>query len=237
MIIYATSHYLRQEVVIDAVKRKVIVLYFFSKQGCFFHFMLQLFNSFWYSQVLLPKVLEWYRKDFGEPLPQLLRYVAAYLEQERQKQLLDMANSQRLCKVEFKNYNWDFKFEYETPDMSHVTSVISGLQRIIPESISRVRQSIRLEQVTPNNNKDNKQKTDNNTTQRNNVAIVTPESSNIIRHEKFISSKTLSDGGSIPQTERVHSFHSPSPTQLTPKFRNEFKEQPPKIPDLKSVPR
>jgi hypothetical protein len=182
-------------------------------------------------------VLEWYRKDFGEPLPQLLRYVAAYLEPEQQKQLLDMANSQRLCKVEFKNYNWEFKFEYESPDMSHVISFISGLQRIIPEWISRSRQSIRLEHVLSSSNTDNKQQTDDKTTKRNNAAIITPDPSNAIRHEKYITLKTLSDGNPISLSERVHSFHSFSPKYATPKFRNELKERPPKIPDFKSVPR
>ena len=75
--------------------------------------------------------MEIYKKDFGKTQPDMLKFVAPYLEPERAEQLIELAFKKQ-TKVKFKSINWlSFKFCFEvTPDAEAMSQVITQIQQL-----------------------------------------------------------------------------------------------------------
>jgi hypothetical protein len=63
----------------------------------------------------LPKLVDWFKKDFGSSTSSVLKWIGLYLPTERKNQFTQLlhANSYRIA---FKPYEYGFKFETDSPD-------------------------------------------------------------------------------------------------------------------------
>lgn len=69
------------------------------------------------GEIYLPRVLEWYKKDFGRNNLEVLQFVAKWLPPQPAEKLSAYAAKKKMnnIKVKYKPFNWEFKFEFLAP--------------------------------------------------------------------------------------------------------------------------
>eukprot|EP01122_Echinamoeba_exundans_P004755 TRINITY_DN14996_c0_g1_i1.p1 TRINITY_DN14996_c0_g1~~TRINITY_DN14996_c0_g1_i1.p1 ORF type:complete len:1018 (+),score=209.81 TRINITY_DN14996_c0_g1_i1:71-3124(+) len=69
------------------------------------------------GEIQLPRVLEWYKKDFGRNNLEVLQYVARWLPKPSADRLNSYAAKKKMnnIKVKYRPYSWEFKFEFLAP--------------------------------------------------------------------------------------------------------------------------
>jgi hypothetical protein len=140
-----------------------------------------------------------------------------------------MANDQHMCKVEFKTYNLEFKFEFENPDSSSIASVLSGgLTRVIPETVvqppkppSRPHANADASSTNiSNNNNNNKKKNKNEKANQRNIKskeeppLTASTVITSIYRQNYIAAKTVSNIN-LPNKKRVSSLPAVSSHTVT----------------------
>lgn len=65
----------------------------------------------------MPKLVDWYKKDFGKSTSAVLKWIALYLPTEKKDQFTALLHKNSY-RISFKNYDYAFKFETESPEQA-----------------------------------------------------------------------------------------------------------------------